>query len=233
MNLPLLFTTEHDCSYLPGRQARSLVAAPESPMTTALYSRLVQHGFRRSGDRVYRPQCAACADCIPVRVLVRQFQPNRAQRRNLKANADLTATPLPAVFQPEHYALYERYLAWRHADGRMADTSPEDYREFLTNDWCNTRLVEFRAQGQLAAVAAVDRLTDGLSAVYTFYEPTMAKRGLGDYAVLWQIDQAQALDLEYLYLGYWIAACRKMAYKDRYRPFESLRPGHSGLSWRL
>lgn len=224
-NLSLLLTPESDCSYLPGQLSSSLVAAPEYPMTTAVYGRLVQHGFRRSGDRVYRPYCDACSACVPTRVPVQRFQPNRTQRRKLRANEDLVVTPLRAEFQQEHYELCQRYLRWRHPNGQMANLDPEDYLAFLSNDWCDTRFVEFRAQGCLAAVAVVDLLTDGLSAVYTFYAPDLAARGLGDYAVLWQIGQVQALSLDYLYLGYWIAECRKMAYKNRYRPFEVYREG--------
>ncbi|BBL70255.1 arginyltransferase [Methylogaea oryzae] len=223
--LPLLLSAEHDCSYLPERRARSLVATPERPMDGNLYSQLVKHGFRRSGDLVYRPHCHGCSACIALRVPVAAFRPNRAQRRCVKDNADLSATPLPAEFNQEHYRLYRRYLGWRHPDGQMADTTPESYIEFLANDWCDTYFVEFRDQGRLAAVAVVDLLTDGLSAVYTFYEPELERRGLGAYAVLWQIAQAHALGLDYLYLGYWIEECRKMAYKSRYRPFEIYRNG--------
>lgn len=222
-NLPLLLSPDHDCGYLPEQQARSLLVSPTHPMSSAVYSQLIRHGFRRSGNQVYRPHCRACSACIPVRIPVNRYQPNRAQRRNVIANADLTATPTRAAFQLEHYVLYQRYLSWRHPDGNMADTGPEEYLEFLGSDWCDTEFIEFRAQERLAAVAVVDCVADGLSAVYTFYEPDLAKRGLGDYAVQWQIRHAQYLGLEYLYLGYWIAECRKMAYKNRYRPFEVYR----------
>lgn len=218
--LLLLISPEHECSYLPGRQSCSLAVSPDTPMTTKLYNRLVQLGYRRSGDNIYRPHCPACNACIPIRVPVKQFQPNRSQRRNLKTNADLIASPMRTQYRQEHYDLYQRYLDWRHADGLMADSTPEEYQEYLTSDWCNAWLIEFRVQGRLLAVAAIDQLLDGLSAVYTFYEPAMAERGLGDYAVLWQIGHAQELGLDYVYLGYWIAECRKMAYKQRYKPFE-------------
>lgn len=219
-SLPLLLTAEQDCSYLPGRVARSLVAAADPIMCTELYSRFVQIGFRRSGDTIYRPHCAACAACLPIRVPVAQFRPDRTQRRNLKTNADLIAAPLRTGLQAEHHALFQRYLRRRHPDSDMVDTSAEDYQAFLGSGWCDTGFIEFRTPQQLAAVAVVDKLMDGLSAVYTFYEPELEPRGLGNYAVLWQIAQARALRLDYIYLGYWIAECRKMAYKNRFRPFE-------------
>lgn len=224
-SLPLLLTTEHDCSYLPGRQARSLVGAPEYPLTTTLYSRLIRHGFRRSGDMVYRPHCKHCSACLPLRVPVSDFRPNRAQLRNLRRNADLACTPRPAEFSDEHFELYARYLNWRHPGGLMADTDPAAYMDFLGATWCDTRFVEFRSHDRLAAVAVVDVVSDGLSAVYTYYEPDLAQRGLGCYAVLWQIGHARTLGLDYLYLGYWIAECKKMAYKQLYRPFETYRNG--------
>ena len=186
----------------------------------ATYSSLIARGFRRSGDMVYRPDCQHCSACKPVRIPVARFLPNRSQLRTLRLNADLTATPKPAEFAEEHYLLFKRYLAARHDDGGMADSTRQDYIEFVGSSWADTWFVEFRLQGTLVSVAVVDRLVNGLSAVYTFFDPSHAARGLGALAVLWQIGEAKRLRLDWLYLGYWIGACRKMNYKENYRPLE-------------
>jgi arginine-tRNA-protein transferase len=227
--IQLVFGAEHPCSYLDGLTARMAYTDPGLSMSAPLYSALAEQGFRRSGDWVYRPWCRHCSACIPVRIPVARFAPNRSQARILKRNADLTAIPRPAEFVEEHYRLYRRYLETRHADGDMEGSGREEYMQFLGSAWANTAFVEFRLGAELLAVAAVDRLSDGLSAVYTFFDPEQGPRGLGVYAVLWQVEEARALGLDWLYLGYWIEACRKMTYKSRYRPLEAWIAGQ----WRL
>ncbi|MCB1878234.1 MAG: arginyltransferase [Chromatiales bacterium] len=214
---------EQSCTYLPERAAGMLFVDPRADIDTGVYSYLIQHGFRRSGDYVYRPKCPNCDACVPIRLPVRDFLPRRSQRRNWKANHGLRVQSRKAEFNDEHYALYERYVKGRHRGGGMDDTSPDQYVDFLANQWGDTRFYEFREGNRLLAVAVVDHLINALSAVYTFFDPDYRDRGLGVYSILWQIEESRRLGNEWLYLGYWIRECRKMAYKDEYRPLEVYR----------
>jgi arginine-tRNA-protein transferase len=223
--LPLYLSAPHACSYLPGRQSSTLFADPEQPMDMDTYSELLHFGFRRSGRMVYAPRCEHCSQCVSVRLPVDAFAPRRAQRRVLKANREIAIQPRPARFDPEHYALYQRYTQARHSDGDMADASPAEYLAFLRADWCDTQFLEFRLADRLVAVAVTDLPRDGLSAVYTFFEPELAERSLGTFAILSQVARTRALGLPFLYLGYWIHASPKMAYKAGFRPIELWRAG--------
>lgn len=218
ISIPLFLTDEHECSYLNERKARTAFVHPSFPLTVDIYSRLIEHGFRRSGDEVYTPQCQQCSECISVRIPANRFQANRQHRRCLKRNQHTQARIKPAAFEQRHYDLYLRYQQSRHADSSMADSSAEEYIHFLGSSWCNTLFVEFSIDQELAGVAIVDLLDNALSAVYTFFDPALTRYSLGTYAVLWQIEHAKQLGLDYVYLGYWIKDCRKMSYKDQYRP---------------
>lgn len=220
--LRLFRTPEHPCSYLPGLSARTLFPDPQGPMDVRLYSTLINFGFRRSGDFVYRPDCKGCSACIPVRVPVDLFQPRRRHRRIIKKNRDLRIIEREAGFHEEHYALFRRYIAGRHGDGDMSDTSETQYCRFLLSDWCDTRLFEFRDRRRLVAVAVTDRLTSGLSSFYTFFDPSEGWRSPGTLSIVWQIGETRRQGLSSLYLGYWIERSRKMAYKTEFRPIEML-----------
>jgi leucyl-tRNA---protein transferase len=223
-DLQLYLTGEHDCSYIDGLQARTLFVDPLARVDGERAQWLQQIGFRRSGQHFYRPACRGCQRCIPVRVPVGDFKPNRSQRRNLQRNAsDIELRFRAADLVYEHYALYERYLLQRHGDGDMADdVSLETYTRFLLAPWGgDTRFIEMRRGDALLGVAITDVFSDGLSAVYTFFDPDHAERALGTYAVLSQIQEAKHRGLSYLYLGYWISESRKMLYKEKFRPIEA------------
>lgn len=215
----------HPCSYLPGRVATSLFIDPRYPLDSRRYAGYMHAGFRRSGDLVYRPHCRDCSACIPVRVPVARFRPDRSQRRIWQRNGDLEVAAVPAVFRTEHFELYLRYQRARHPGGGMDDPDPQKYMSFLFSRRVETRFYEMRLAGRLMAVAVVDVLPDALSAMYTFYEPTEPRRGLGVYAILWEIEEAKRLGLAWLYLGYLIRECPKMSYKARYRPLEAYLGG--------
>ncbi len=219
-NLQLFTTQEHDCSYLPDQVATTLFVDPNHPIDQDLYSHLSRLGFRRSGGNIYRPYCTDCQACLPARVTVNQFNPKRGQRRCLKRNSDIEAQLTTSIDTPEHYELYARYINTRHSDGDMYPANEEQYRSFLTSEWDVTQYVNFYVNEKLCAVVVMDQLNDGLSAVYTFFDPDMQERSLGVFAILWQIENVKKQGLSYLYLGYWIKQCQKMSYKLNYRPVE-------------
>ncbi|MEN9591477.1 MAG: arginine-tRNA-protein transferase [Pseudomonadota bacterium] len=213
-------TAPYACSYLPERQARSQVAAPGHLINADTYSQLVDEGFRRSGLFTYRPHCDDCQACIPVRVAANAFEPTRTHKRILKRHQNLRPLVAKLAWSQEHYALYTRYQAARHAGGGMDEDNQAQYGQFLLASRVNTRLVEFRDEdGRLCMVSIIDVLEQGLSSVYTFFDPELAG-SLGTYGILWQIQQCRQLKLQWLYLGYWIEKSVKMAYKSKFKPAE-------------
>jgi len=218
-------TSPYPCSYLADREARSQVATPAHLIDAEIYSTLVRAGFRRSGIFTYRPYCDSCQACTPVRLPVDALKPNRSQRRAWKKHAHLQAREQPLVFFSAHYALYNRYQQARHPGGGMDEDSHDQYAQFLLQSRVDTRLIEFSEGDDVRMVSLIDVLDDGLSSVYTFYDPDQAGASFGVYNILWQAEQCRKLGLPYLYLGYWIAESRKMAYKKDFQPIEGLIDG--------
>jgi arginyl-tRNA--protein-N-Asp/Glu arginylyltransferase len=220
--LRFFISPSHPCNYLDNREATSLFADPIFPKDKTLYSSLVENGFRRSGEHLYKPYCENCSECIPVRIPVNDFKPSRNQKRNIKMNRDLEVNVVDTYFQEKHFQLYKKYIATRHSGGGMDNPTDDDYKNFLWSSWSDTRLFEFSLNNKLVAIAVVDELSEAFSAVYTFFDPDLQKRSPGKYAILYLIEHARKSGFKWLYLGYWIAECQKMKYKIEYQPIECL-----------
>ena len=229
VSLALFLSTEHTCSYLPEQNSQTLFVDPAFPMDMTAYQALLDRGFRRSGNHIYRPHCPYCASCVALRLPLEAFRPNRSQRRCWNKNHPLIQVRIrPPRFDENHYKLFQKYIKGRHPRGGMDNSSPDEYMEFLTAPWCQTVFFEFRLDGQLVGIAVTDILPRSFSAIYTFFDPRLKQYGLGVYALLNQIEYARMGGRSWLYLGYWIADCDKMNYKDAYRPLE----GWTGYEWK-
>ena len=213
-------TKSYPCSYFPDKLARSQVATPDHLIDTRIYEKLIRVGFRRSGCFTYRPDCHGCHACIPARINVSQFLPSRSQRRTWKRHQHIITTAQTLKFNPEHFALYQRYQTMRHNLGGMDSDNREQYQDFLLQSNVETELIEFHEDEQLRMVSVIDKLVDGLSSVYTFYDPDNPNASFGTYNILWQIAQCRELNLPYVYLGYWIKENPKMSYKANFQPLE-------------
>ncbi|MBI3710594.1 MAG: arginyltransferase [Proteobacteria bacterium] len=211
------------CPYLPGRVERRIFADLSGPKPVLGYDVLSEAGFRRSLGFAYRPACPGCNECVPVRILAAEFAFCRGWRRIVAANADLVAARSPAHATAEQYALFTLYQQQRHGDGEMANMDFADYRTMVEVGARDSMVAEFRTPtGRLVAAGLIDRLEKGLSAVYSFFDPALKRRSLGSYVILWLVEEARRCGLPYVYLGYWIAESRKMAYKARFQPLEAL-----------
>lgn len=217
------------CPYRPGRLERRLVTILDPAEEEVLLDELTAAGFRRSQRFLYKPACPGCRACVPTRIPVARFTPGRNLRKVLKRNADLRPSERPARATDEQFLLFRRYIQTRHGDGGMAEMGWRDFVEMIEEAGRSTRLIELRRDdGRLMAVSLTDYVASGLSGVYKFFEPDEPDRSLGTMTILWHVERARQLGLPYVYLGYWIADCRKMAYKRRFRPLEALE----GWRWR-
>jgi len=220
-NIRLFATHPHDCSYLDKEEATTIFVDPNQKVDAMLYSNLSERGFRRSGSHLYRPHCKSCSACVAARVPAQLFKASRKQRKCWNRNQDLSVSSTKTQTD-EHYELYARYIEERHSDGDMYPPTREQFDSFLTPEWGVTEYLEFRRSDKLVAVAVCDRMSEGYSAVYTYFDPSESRKGLGVFAILWQIELCKNLGLSNLYLGYWIKQCQKMSYKTEYRPLELL-----------
>ncbi|MFT7491149.1 MAG: arginyl-tRNA--protein-N-Asp/Glu arginylyltransferase [Pseudohongiellaceae bacterium] len=225
-SLQFFQTQEHPCSYIKGQSASTLFLNPKQKIDTTLYSQLSEYGFRRSGTHIYKPMCKHCDACIPIRIPADAFIASRQQKRAWRRNQDLSISIVSCIDTDEHYALYEAYINARHQDGDMYPASQQQFRSFLTSEWKSTRYYEIRKDGRLIAASVADIMDNGIAAVYSYYCPTLAKRSLGSFIILFLIEQAKTLDLPAVYLGYWIKSCQKMSYKSSYRPLEIQNGSH-------
>jgi arginine-tRNA-protein transferase len=220
--LDFYLTPQHECPYLNDEQAQTIFLNPEILVNDPLYDFLIDKGFRRSGEHVYRPKCGNCTACISVRIPMASFQANKQQRRCLKKANGFSIRISPASFDTLHYQLFAQYIEQRHADGDMYPTSEKQYKEFVLSQSINTQFLDIidPVTSKIVACCVFDRLESGLSAVYTFFDPSYSKYSPGRLAILQLIKLATTENLSYVYLGYWIKQCQKMAYKGEYRPIE-------------
>lgn len=219
-NIKVFKTPPHPCSYLDDRKATTLFIDPNIQVTELVYSELNEMGFRRSGKHFYTPHCNQCKECIPTRIPIDSYTPGRRHQRIVNKNSDLSVTQVATIDSDEHYQLYARYIELRHREGDMYPPSEAQYLQFIGDATAFSHFVEYRHQGRLLAVSVTDELPGCLSAIYTFFEPDEQHRSLGNYAILSLIESAKQQARDYLYLGYWIRECRKMAYKIDFRPIE-------------
>lgn len=232
-NLRFFLTAPAPCPYLPGRRERKVFTALDGADASELHDILTNSGFRRSQGIAYRPSCEGCGGCVSARVPVEAFSFGRRWRKIVARNADLTRALRPPEATREQFLLLRRYLTSRHAEGGMAEMSFPDYAAMVEESAVHTHIVEYRyssgpLRGALAGAALTDVLGDGLSLVYSFFDPASPKRSLGNAIILDHIQQARAAGFGYVYLGYWIAGSEKMAYKAEFRPLELLLGG----AWR-
>ncbi|TQV77516.1 arginyltransferase [Aliikangiella marina] len=222
--IPLSFfiTPPHNCPYLKDQQSKTIFLSPEVQTNTIIYSALLEKGFRRSGEHIYRPQCENCNACISVRIPTDQFKMTRSQKRVYKKLSHFTTKTEPAHFNQQHFQLFDKYISTRHRDGDMYPTSTHQYQDFLLCDWLECNYLNFWdiSTQKLVATCVYDVVSDGLSAVYTYFDPDYEKFSLGKLAILKLIDIAAKRNLPYVYLGYWIKESQKMSYKGDYRPLE-------------
>jgi len=224
-SIQFLASEPHQCSYLPHKQATTVYADPQTPITAEVYNVLAEIGFRRSGEYVYTPNCPACMACLPIRIPVNKFSPSRSQKRCLNKNKNIIVKKIEAQFERRHFELFRKYVNKRHTDGGMDNPTQSGYLNFITSSWSLTNLYEFYLHDALIAVAVVDEVKQGFSAVYTFFDPDYSDLSLGTFAILWLIKETQRLNRTWLYLGYFIKQCQKMRYKSSFQPLEAYLQG--------
>ncbi|MCP3668151.1 MAG: arginyltransferase [Gammaproteobacteria bacterium] len=221
--MEIYLSPPHECAYFPDREAITQFIDPKAELTPEIYGKLLNLGFRRSGEIVYRPGCSHCKACKSTRLAVAEFKPRRNQLRCWSQLEEKIKVKIkPPLLLDEHFDLYQRYIRNRHPDGSMDNGSSEDYFKFLNSSWCKTHFIEFRFETELMAVACTDQVPQGLSSLYTFFDPAFEQLSPGVFTILWQIEETVKQGLPWLYLGYWIANCNKMKYKTNFKPIQLL-----------
>lgn len=221
-------TQDFECSYIKGQQERLLICMEPIDTLKGHYKQLIQAGFRRSGVQLYKPHCGECDSCQSIRVLCNRFTPSKSQKRLLNKNKDIVVKWIEEE-RDDYYPLYEQYINECHRDGSMYPPSYDQYRCFFDCIWQRPTYIEGRIDGKLVGVAVCDKVDDGLSALYTFFDPSLRSRSLGSYFILQQIKSCYEQNLPHLYLGYQIDECKKMNYKSKFTPHERFKEGQ----WKL
>jgi leucyl-tRNA---protein transferase len=218
-------TTKYSCGYIDGQDAQSIVATPYKRINSENFNNLINKGFRRSGQYVYKPNCKNCNACIPIRLLAKNFILSKSQKRAKKYLNKLTVKILPLTFDEEHYELYIQYQNRRHRNDNEDEDDVADYNDFLIKSNVNSKIVEFRFNNELKIVSIIDFIKDGISAVYTFYNCNNNKLSLGTISIIWLLELCKKENLPFLYLGYWIYESQKMKYKTNFKPYELMIEG--------
>jgi len=218
-------TTKYSCGYINGQDAQSIVATPYKNINNTNFGSLINKGFRRSGQYIYKPNCKDCSACIPIRLLVSNFNASRSQKRVKKYLDKFSVKLLPLTFNEEHYNLYVSYQNKRHPNNIESENDATDYNDFLIKSHVMSKLVEFRLNNQLKMVTIIDIVDDGISAVYTFYDCSDQKLSLGTMSIIWLLGLCKKENLPFLYLGYWIHESQKMKYKTNFKPYELMIKG--------
>ena len=219
-------TTEYNCSYIDKMDAQSLVLTPRRSINQNIFQDLIQKGFRRSGQYIYKPNCKSCSACIPIRLAVQKFLSTRTQRKTYKKHAYLIVQETPLIFNQEHFNLYLKYQNNRHSFIKNDKSDLDDFKDFLIKSNVRSKLFEFWDGDLLKIVSIVDIMNDGISAVYTFFDPDDEKVSYGTYSIIWLINWCKTQQLKYMYLGYWIGECTKMKYKTNFKPYELYIKGY-------
>ena len=219
-------TTEYNCSYIDKMDAQSLVVTPYKSIDQNIFQDLIEKGFRRSGQYIYKPSCKSCTACIPIRLSVQKFLSSRSQKRIFKKHKHFDVREVSLAFKQEHFDLYSKYQNKRHSSINNDQNKIDDYNDFLIKSNVNSKLVEFWDGDILKIVSIIDMMSDGISAVYTFFDPDDEKVSYGTYSIIWLIKWCKTQQLKYMYLGYWIGECNKMKYKTNFKPYELYIKGY-------
>ena len=219
-------TTEYNCSYIDKMDAQSLVVTPYKSIDQNIFQDLIEKGFRRSGQYIYKPSCKSCTACIPIRLSVQKFLSSSSQKRVFKKHQHFDVREVSLTFKQEHFDLYSKYQNKRHSSINNDQNKIDDYNDFLIKSNVNSKLVEFWDGGLLKIVSIIDMMSDGISAVYTFFDPDDEKVSYGTYSIIWLINWCKIQQFKYMYLGYWIGECNKMKYKTNFKPYELYIKGY-------
>ncbi len=224
----LFETVVDDCPYLEGQKSASILVDPDHQIDKNLFSTLSRSGFRRSGEMLYSPKCPNCNACVSVRIPSAEFKLSRSQKRVWRKNIDLRANIENVRFEKEHFDMYYAYQKHRHPESSMCDDDTSKYISFIESSYSRSKFLCFRLDGELIGISVLDQFDGGVSAVYTFFDPSRGSRSLGTYAILYTLKLAKTYNIPFVYLGYWIEGSQKMDYKRKFKPLQ----GYVDRQWR-